>query len=200
MNTSLRSIVFAALVGALDVHDVWIRAIRTLPVRGEGSCGRPRGGPSDFTWPPTARASTRPRRRQSHRRRTFVARRRANAGALVDLPPPVRADCRHPHLFVSIRSEPSRRTRALALTEIQAAPAQQVDAVVYIGTVGAADGAHRAPDRAHHRAARWRQSPRQGTPPRRSGVRQARDTDAYETTRADRDRLRVGPQLNEQVP
>ena len=102
------------------------------------------------------------------------------------------------HVFVSIRSEPSRRTRASALTEIQRHPGGRVDAVVWIGPserlteliaheiehiIEQLDGVDLASGHASATA-----------------VRLTADSDAYETTRAVATGQRVARELLEQVP
>ena len=103
------------------------------------------------------------------------------------------------HLFVSIRSEPSRRTRASALTEIQRHPGGRVDAVVWIGpsarlTELIAHEIEHIIEQLDGVDLRVRARLRD------SGVRQTADSDAYETTRAVATGQRVARELLEQVP
>ena len=198
MNTALRSIVFAALVGVINVHDV-----------------------SGFTQSDTA--SERDELRSSHAAvRIYVA----TDSPRFDAPTPspnlivaahyvpvvermlarsstFRRQCARiaaaTHLFVSIRSEPARQTRASALTEIQRHPGGRVDAVVWIGPSARLTEliAHEIEhiieqlDGVDLRVrARFRDS----------GVRRTADNDAYETTRAVATGQRVARELNEQVP
>jgi hypothetical protein len=103
------------------------------------------------------------------------------------------------HLFVSIRSEPSRRTRASALTEIQRRPGGRVDAVVWIGpsarlTELIAHEIEHIIEQLDGVDLRVRARLRD------SGVRQTAESDAYETTRAVATGLRVARELLEQGP
>ena len=198
MNTSLRSIVFAALVAVINVHDV-----------------------SGFTQSDTA--SEGDELRSSHAAvRIYVATDSPRFDTLAPSPnlsvaalylPVVermlarsstfRRQCARiaaaTHLFVSIRSEPSRQTRASALTEIQRQPGGRVHAVVWIGP-----SARLAELIAHEIEHIIEQLDGVDLPVRvrlrDSGVRRARDTDAYETTRAVATGQRVARELLEQVP
>ena len=103
------------------------------------------------------------------------------------------------HLFVSIRSEPSRQTRASALTEIQRHPGGRVDAVVWIGpsarlTELIAHEIEHIIEQLDGVDLRVRARLRD------SGVRRTADSDAYETTRAVATGQRVARELLEQVP
>jgi hypothetical protein len=103
------------------------------------------------------------------------------------------------NLFVSIRSEQSRRTRASALTEIQRHRGGRVEAVVWIGP------SERLTELIAHEIEHIIEqldgvNLRVRARLRDSGVRQAADSDAYETTRAVATGQRVARELLEQVP
>lgn len=182
MNTPLRSIVFAAFVSVCGVSDV-----------------------SGFTQSDIANEGD--ERRSSHAAvRIYVATNSPRFDTLTTTPnltvaalyvPVVermlarsstfRRQCARlaaaTHLFVSIRSEPSRRTRASALTEIQRHPGGRVDAVVWIGP-----SARLTELIAHEIEHILEQLDgvdlRAKSQLRGSGVRRIADLEAYETTRA----------------
>jgi len=198
MNTPLRSIVFAAFVSVCGVSDV-----------------------SGFTQSDIANEGD--ERRSSHAAvRIYVATNSPRFDTLTTTPnltvaalyvPVVermlarsstfRRQCARlaaaTHLFVSIRSEPSRRTRASALTEIQRHPGGRVDAVVWIGpsarlTELIAHEIEHIIEQLDGVDLRVRARLRD------SGVRQTAESDAYETTRAIATGLRVARELLEQGP
>jgi hypothetical protein len=194
MNTPLRSIVFAAFVSVCGVPDV-----------------------SGFTQSDTA--SEGDELRSSHAAvRIYVATDSPRFDTLTTTPnltvaalyvPVVermlarsltfRRQCARlaaaTNLFVSIRSEPSRRTRASALTEIQRHPGGRVDAVVWIGP-----SARLTELIAHEIEQLDGVDLRVRARLRDSGVRQTAESDAYETTRAVATGQRVARELLEQVP
>ena len=195
MNTSLRSIVLVALMSVIGVRHVSGFAQADTPLKRRAAFVA-RG--ARLRRDGQRRASTRRRRAQSQRRLSIGHRRKMLARS-----PTFRRQCARlaaaaAHLSVSIRSRPSRQTRAGADRNPAGSPADGFKPSSY-RSVGADGRAHRARNRTHHRAARWRRSAGQVATPR-SGVRRVRDADAYETTRAIATGLRVARELNEQVP